>query len=67
MNGPGFVTPVDLAYLKAHYGDAYWLTVKNGQYVAHRRDDMSMVRADSAEEMLDLLREDCALRPVSRD
>jgi len=37
-----------------------------GRYEAHRRDDATVLTADSADALLDLMRADYAERPVSR-
>ena len=58
--------PVNLAYLIHHYGDAYEVNTRRGRYEARRRDDGSVVAADSADALLDLIRADYAERPVSR-
>jgi hypothetical protein len=59
--------PINLAYLIHHYGEAYTINMRRGRYEARRRDDGSMVRADSACDLLDAIREDYAARPVPRD
>ena len=58
--------PVDLAYLIHHYGDAYEINMRRGRYEARRRDDGTVLTADSAEALLDLIRADYAAHPVSR-
>ena len=58
--------PADLAYLCHHYGEAYEVNMRRGRYEARRRDDGTMLTADSAEDLLDLIRADYADRPVSR-
>jgi hypothetical protein len=58
---------VSLGYLQHAYGAAYDIRMRRGQLEARRRDDGSMVRADTADAMLAELREDYAARPVSRD
>jgi hypothetical protein len=58
---------VDLAYLIHHWSDAYDINMRHGQYVARRRDNGAQVRADSAEALLALIREDYQARPVPRD
>jgi len=58
--------PVDLAYLVHHYGEAYEVNVRRGRYEARRRDDGTMLTADSADALLDLIRADYASRPVPR-
>jgi hypothetical protein len=58
--------PVNLAYLCHHYGEAYEVNMRRGRYEARRRDDGAMLTADSAEDLLDLIRADYAARPVSR-
>jgi hypothetical protein len=56
----------DLAYLGWHWGQAYEISYRLGQYRAVRRDDGAMVRADSAGDLLDAIRADYAARPVPR-
>ena len=58
--------PADLAYLIHHYGDAYEVSMRRGRYEARRRDDGTVLTADSADALLDLIRADYAERPVSR-
>jgi hypothetical protein len=58
--------PVNLAYLIHHYGEAYEINMRRGRYEASRRDDGTMLTADSAEELLSLIRADYASRPVPR-
>jgi hypothetical protein len=58
--------PADLAYLCHHYGEAYEVNIRRGRYEARRRDDGTVLTADSAEDLLDLIRADYAERPVSR-
>lgn len=55
-----------LADLIWHWGQAYEITYRLGQYRAVRRDDGSTVRADSAGDLLDAIREDYRQRPVPR-
>jgi hypothetical protein len=57
----------DLAELRFHWGAAYEIDYGLGQYRAVRRDDRSVVRADSVEQLLAAIREDYAVRPVPRD
>jgi hypothetical protein len=61
--------PVDLAYLVFHRSGpdgAYTINMRHRRYEAIRRDDGTVLTADSAEELLDLIRADYAERPVSR-
>jgi len=58
--------PADLAYLCHHYGEAYEINMRRGRYEARRRDDGTVLTADSADALLDLIRADYAARPVSR-
>jgi hypothetical protein len=58
--------PADLAYLCHHYGEAYEINMRRGRYEARRRDDGTVLTADSAGALLDLIRADYAERPVSR-
>lgn len=58
--------PVGLAYLEHHYGDAYVITRWRGRCEAIRRDDGTVMAADDAQELLTLIREDYATRPVPR-
>ncbi len=57
---------VNLAYLCHRYGEAYEVNMRRGRYEARRRDDGTMLTADSADALLDLIRADYAERPVSR-
>ena len=41
--------PVNLAYLCHHYGEAYEVNMRRGRYEARRRDDGTVLTADSAE------------------
>lgn len=58
--------PVNLAYLCHHYGEAYEINIRRKRYEARRRDDATVLTADSPVGLLDLIREDYAARPVSR-
>ena len=58
--------PADLAYLCHHYGEAYEINMWRGRYEARRRDDGTMLTADSADALLDRIRADYAAHPVSR-
>src|SRR5439155_1189426 len=58
--------PIDLAYLIHHYGEAYKINIRRGRYEARRRDDGTMLTADSPDALLHLIRADYADRPVSR-
>lgn len=62
--------PIDLAYLCHHWSGpdgAYNINVRHGQYLAMRRDDPAvLLTADSAEDLLEKIREDYASRPVPR-
>ena len=40
--------------------------MRRGRYEASRRDDGTVLTADSADALLDLIRADYAARPVSR-
>ena len=58
--------PVNLAYLIHHYGEAYEINMRRRRYEARRRDDATVLTADSAADLLDRIRADYAARPVSR-
>jgi len=58
--------PIDLAYLIHHYGEAYEINMRRGRYEARRRDDGTMLTADSADALLDKIRADYAAHPVRR-
>ena len=58
--------PVNLAYLCHHYGEAYEVNMRRGRYEARRRDDGTLLTADSTDALLDLIRADYVERPVSR-
>jgi hypothetical protein len=62
------MTGVDIGYVHSHYGSAYLVTgsTRRRRYEARRRDDGTVVTADSADALLDLIRADYATRPVSR-
>ena len=57
---------IDLAYLIHHYGEAYEINMRRGRYEARRSDDATVLTADSADALLDLIRADYASRPVPR-
>ena len=58
--------PADLAYLCHHYGEAYEINMRRGRYEARRRDDGTVLTADSAEDLLEKIREDYRAHPVPR-
>jgi len=58
--------PVNLAYLCHHYGEAYEINMRRRRYEARRRDDGTVLTADSADALLDLIRADYSARPVLR-
>jgi hypothetical protein len=58
--------PIDLAYLCHHYGEAYEVNMRRGRYEARRRDDATVLTADSAEDLLEKIREDYRAHPVPR-
>jgi hypothetical protein len=62
VSGPGA-----LDALRHHWGDAYEISYRLGQYRAARRDDGSVVRADSEDGLFAAINEDYAARPVPRD
>jgi hypothetical protein len=61
------VSDVDLAYLIHHWSDAYEINMRRRRYEARRRDDGTVLTADSAGALLDLIRADHQARPVPRD
>jgi len=58
--------PVNLAYLCHHYGEAYEINMRRRRYETRRRDDGTVLTADSADALLDLIRADYSARPVLR-
>ncbi len=44
--------PVGLAYLVHHWSDAYEVNMRRGRYEARRRDDGTMLTADSADGLV---------------
>lgn len=57
----------ELAELRWHYGSAYIINCTGpGRWTAERRDDRTVLRADSPGELLALIRADYAARPVPR-
>lgn len=57
----------ELAELRHHYGEAYIITYRLGQFRAERRDNHAAIRANTADELLRLMREDYRAKPVPRD
>jgi len=57
---------INLGYLEHHYGDAYVISRWRGRCEARRRDDGTVLDAADAQELLSLIREDYAARPVPR-
>lgn len=56
-----------LAELRWHWGSAYLIShPKPGVWLAQRRDTRETLRAGSAAELLEKIRDDYAQRPVSR-
>jgi len=61
--------PVDLAYLTYHWSGpdgAYTINMRHRRYEAIRRDDGTLLTADSAEQLLTEIRLDYQARPVKR-
>lgn len=57
----------DLSELRWHWGSAYLIEhPRLRTWLAERRDDRTMLRAESADELLDRIRADYAAHPVSR-
>jgi hypothetical protein len=56
----------ELADLREHWGTAYRISVGNGIWRATRRDTGAMLTAESADELLRLIRDDYRVRPVPR-
>jgi hypothetical protein len=51
-----------------NWGSAYRITnPEPGVWLAQRRDDRTTLRAESAEELSDMIQADYAKRPVPRD
>ena len=56
-----------LADLRHHYGSAYLISHPEPDvWLAQRRDDRTVLRADGPAELLDRIRADYAAHPVSR-
>jgi hypothetical protein len=56
-----------LAELRWHYGSAYLISHPEPDvWIAQRRDDREVLRADSPGELLEKIRADYAAHPVSR-
>jgi hypothetical protein len=62
----GNTTQAELDELRFHWGDAYRIDYRLGQFRAERRDDGSAVRAATAEALLAEIRDDYAANPVGR-
>jgi hypothetical protein len=56
----------ELADLREHWGTAYRISVDNGKWRATRRDTDETLTAESADELLRLIRQDYCQRPVPR-
>ena len=61
------MSDVDLAHLIHHWSDAYEISRRRGRYQARRRDNGTMLTADTAEALLGQIRDDYQARPVPRD
>jgi hypothetical protein len=58
----------ELAELRWHWGSAYAITrPRLRTWLAERRDTREVLRAATADELLELIRDDYTDRPVSRD
>jgi hypothetical protein len=56
-----------LAELRHHWGSAYVIEqLGKDLYLAQRRDDRAVLRAESPGELLEKIRDDYAVHPVSR-
>jgi hypothetical protein len=58
--------PVDLNFLRWHWSSAYEISYRAGKWRAARRDDGTVLAADSADELLELIRADYRGRRVPR-
>ena len=56
-----------LADLQWHWGSAYLITGAAGHWVAQRRDDMRTLAASGPDGLRELITEDYAEQPVSRE
>jgi hypothetical protein len=56
-----------LADLQYHWGGAYLITGAGGHWIAMRRDDGRTLSASGPEELHELMTEDYAAQPVSRE
>jgi hypothetical protein len=57
----------ELQDLQFHWGDAYLITAAGEHWIAQRRDDGRMLAASGPDALRDLIIEDYAERPVSRE
>jgi hypothetical protein len=57
----------EIADLAEHWGEAYVIWYAVGQFWARRRDTGAVVKADSADELREQIREDYSARPVPRN
>ena len=56
-----------LADLQWHWGSAYLITGAAGHWVAQRRDNGQMLAASGPDGLRELIIEDYAVQPVSRE
>jgi hypothetical protein len=56
-----------LESLRWHWGSAYRIAYRRGQWTAERRDDGRVLEAGGPEQLLAMIREDYAKDPVPRD
>ena len=56
----------ELGDLQHHYGEAYVIADMGRYWLAQRRDDRVMIRAETAGELLEKIRADYARKPVPR-
>lgn len=52
--------------LQHHWGEAYLIEYLGGRFVAQRRDSRETISADTARDLLELIRADYSQRPVPR-
>jgi hypothetical protein len=58
--------PVDLGFLRHHWDGAYRIYRSAGRFRAARRDDGTIISADTVEELLEAIRADYARKPIPR-
>jgi len=61
------IEPITFGYVCWNWSSAYQINMRRRMYEAARKDDGTTLTADSAEGLLNAIRQDYVQRPVPRD